>query len=210
MFWTASCQIVVDAEHRLLWEDAVDRRVELTGALQVVAERLLDDHPAPAALLLVGQAGLVQLLAHHLKRLGRDGQIERVVAADAPFSVQFLELLGQPPERSFIVEGAPHEADAPGQPVPHLLTERRAGVLLDRVVDDLAEILVGPVPSGEPNQCERGWKKAPVGQVVDRRHQLLAGEIARDTEDHHTARARDARHPLVALVPQGITPAGRG
>ena len=55
-------EVVVDAEHRLLGEDAVDHRVEISCALQIVSERLLDDHPAPGALGLVGQSGLLELL----------------------------------------------------------------------------------------------------------------------------------------------------
>ena len=34
---------------------------------------------------------------------------------------------------------------------------------------------------------------------------FLRGEVARDAEDHHRARARNAGHALVALVPQRVT-----
>ena len=44
-------QVVVDAEHRRLGEDAVDHLVERAGALQIVAERLLDDDAAPPVAL---------------------------------------------------------------------------------------------------------------------------------------------------------------
>ena len=40
---------VVDAEHRVRREDLFQDVVQLTGAGQVVAERLLDDYPPPAA-----------------------------------------------------------------------------------------------------------------------------------------------------------------
>lgn len=63
-------EIVVDAEHRRLREDAVDHGVEFLGALEVVTERLLDDHPAPAAFRLVGQPGFRQLLADLGNALG--------------------------------------------------------------------------------------------------------------------------------------------
>jgi hypothetical protein len=40
-------QVVVDAEHRVGGEDLLDDGVEFLGRRQVVAERLLDDHPPP-------------------------------------------------------------------------------------------------------------------------------------------------------------------
>src|SRR6202011_3532931 len=43
-------------------------------------------------------------------------------------------------------------------------------------------------------------------KLGDRRHQLLAGEVAGDPEDHHGARARDAGHALVPLVAQRVSP----
>src|SRR6476620_1117514 len=48
-------KVVVDAEHRRLGEHAVHQMVERFGAGKVVAERLLDDHPAPAAVGFRGQ-----------------------------------------------------------------------------------------------------------------------------------------------------------
>ncbi len=51
-----------------------------------------------------------------------------MVAAGAPLRIQFVQWLGQSAERGVIIESALHEPDALGQPVPHLLAERRAGV----------------------------------------------------------------------------------
>ena len=81
---------------------------------------------------------------------------------------------------------------------------------LDGVADELAEILVCPIPSGESDQGEVGGQQSAIGEVVDGRHQLLAGEIARDSEDDDSARTRNAGHALVALVPQRVTPVRRG
>ena len=148
-------EIVVDTEHRLLGKDAVDHRVELAGAGQVVPERLLDHDPAPPVLLLAGQARLVQLFAHDGERLGRDGQVEGVISARAAFGVELVQRLGEPLEGRVVVERALHEAETLGQPVPHLLTKRGARMLLDRLVDHLAEVLVGPVPACETHQGER-------------------------------------------------------
>ena len=44
---------------------------------------------------------------------------------------------------------------------------------------ELREVLVAPVAAGEAEQREVGRQQAAVGQVVDRRHQLLARQVAR-------------------------------
>ena len=76
-------EVVVDAEDRPRVEDLADDVVQLPGAGQVVAERLLDDHPAPGALGSVGQAVLLELLDDVGEELRRDRQVEGVVAAGA-------------------------------------------------------------------------------------------------------------------------------
>ena len=75
---------------------------------------------------------------------------------------------------------------------------------LDRVVDDLREVLVGPVAAREADQAEARRQQAAVGEVVDRRHDLLAGQVAGDAEDHHAARAGDPRQPPVLRIAQRI------
>ena len=132
-----------------------------------------------------------------------------MVATGATLDVERVQRLGQRRERRIVVETALYEAETFGQPVPDLLAERGAGVFFDGLVDDLTEVFVGPVPAGEPDQRERRRQQAPIGEVVDRRHQFLAGQVTGDAEDHHPARPGDARHPLVPLVPQRVVPAGR-
>ena len=111
-------EVVVDPEHRLLGEDGVDHLVEFACAVQVVAERLLDDHPAPPAVLRAGQPGLVQLFAHHRERLGRDRQVEDVVAAGAALGVELLQRLGEPGERGVVVESRPARTGIPRPAAP--------------------------------------------------------------------------------------------
>ena len=77
-------EVVVDAEDVLRGEDRVDERVELLRRLEVVAERLLDDDPAPATGSgVVGHPGALHLLEHDRERRRRDGQVERGVAEGA-------------------------------------------------------------------------------------------------------------------------------
>ena len=58
-------------------------------------------------------------------------------------------------------------------------------------VYDLAEVLRGPVPAGEADEREARREQPAVGEVVDRRHELLARKVAGDAEDHHAAGTGD-------------------
>jgi len=127
-----------------------------------------------------------------------------VVAAGAAGLVEFLKGGAEPLEGLVGVERARHEPDTFQKLFPDLLPETGAGVLLDRVVDHLREILIGPVAAGETHQAETGGKQATVRQVVDGRHQFLPGKIARDAEDHQDAGTRDPRQSPVPGVAERI------
>ena len=77
-----------------------------------------------------------------------------------------------------------------GELLPDLLAELGARVLLDRVVHDLREVLVVPVAAGEADEREAGRQQAAVREVVDRGHELLAGEVAGDAEDDQARTGR--------------------
>ena len=90
-------EVVVDAIDLALVEDGRDVAVQGAGALEVVAERLLDDDPAPGVLLMPGvdQARLAQLLDDRGEELGRDRQVIDPVALGAVRLVDALERLFQ-------------------------------------------------------------------------------------------------------------------
>src|ERR671910_684161 len=111
-------------------------------------------------------------------------------------------------ERPLVVEAPGDEADALGQGTPDLLAERRPSPFTHRLVDDLAEVLVGPVPAREADEREPRREEPAVREVVDGRHELLASQVAGDTEEHQGARARDPREPLVPVVAQRVGPRG--
>jgi len=142
-----------------------------------VAERLLDHHTAPALVVIVvrpDEARVLELLRDEREVLRRDRQVERVVAHRAAFDVELVDGLTELAERLGVVELARDEPDALEQLRPRLLAERRARVLLHGVVDDLGEVLVLPVASGEADESEPGWQEPAVGEVVDGGHELLA------------------------------------
>ena len=107
-----------------------------------------------------------------------------MIPAGATGTVEFLDRGAEPVESLIRVEGPGHEPDALQQLLPHLLAEPGAGVFLDRVVDHPGEILVIPITAGEAHEAEASWQQTTICQVVDSRHQLLAGKIASHTEDH--------------------------
>ncbi len=184
-------------------------RVELLGARQVVAEGLLDDGAPPRALRRVGQAVRLQLLHHLREELRRHRQVEGEVAAGPLLLVELLDGLAELLEGVVVDELALDEAHALGQLRPDLLAEGGARVLLDRVVDDLGEVLVLPVAAGEADQREARRQQPPVGQVVDGRHQLLAGQVTGDAEDDQARGPGDARQPPVRRIPERVEP-GQG
>ena len=139
-----------------------------------MAERLLDDHTVPAALVIIGQAVLLQLGDDHLEARRRDGQVERMVPTGSTCLVEFSDGVLQLVEGFVGIEGAGHETDALQQLLPDLFAEGGPGVLLDGVVHLLGEVLVLPVTTREANESESRRQHAAVGEVVHGGHELLA------------------------------------
>ena len=188
-------------------EDVVDQVVELAGGLQVVAERLLDHDPPPAAgLLVVRHPGPLQLLEHGRERGRRDGQVERRVALDPVLVAHLVGARAELVEGVVVVERARHEADVAGQPGPDVLPPRRPGVRLGRLPGHVLEVAVAPVPPGEADQHEVGRQQPAAVQVVHRREQLLAGQVAGHAEHDQRARLGHPGEPTVARVPQRVAP----
>src|SRR5680860_820499 len=199
-------QVVVDPEHRLGREDAVDDLVQLTRGQQVVAERLLHHDAAPGAVTRLGQLVHLQLVDDVAEVLRRDREVERVVATGSADLVELLDGVSEPLERGVVGEVPRNEAQALGELAPHLFAELGAGMRAHRVVHDLREVLVGPVTARVAHEAEARRQQAAVGEVVDRRHHLLACQVAGHAEQHHATGAGDPRHPPVVGVPQRVGP----
>ena len=180
------------------------------GAVEVVPERLLDDHPAPPiAVGLVASpdldscshtAGTRPAGSTGRRRGCRRCRARRRAWPACPAGGRRRRRRRKCPGRS----GSPRPAGP--RPPGGTGCGRAAG---RRRRTTLAKSSSVPVPAGEADQRELGRQQPAVGQVVDRGHQLLAGQVAGDAEDHHRARPRDPRQPLVALVPQRVLPTRR-
>jgi hypothetical protein len=127
-----------------------------------------------------------------------------VVAPGAAHPVEVIDRLCERVECGVVVEVPRHETESLGELCPHLLAKRRAGVLLDGVMDDLREILVRPVAAGESDECEPRRQQAAVGEVIDGRHQFLPGQVAGDAEQHDSARPGYPRQPSIARVSEWV------
>src|SRR5262249_2268577 len=134
-------EVVVDAIDLRLAEDLADLAIEPFRGVEIVPERLLDDHPAPAAVvLLLIEPHRPELRAglRELRRLRRE--IEEPVATRPAFLVDLVQ-----PRREPLVPGRVGEVAAlVGDPLlerlPDIVVEREdAAELLERVVDLLAE-----------------------------------------------------------------------
>ena len=127
-----------------------------------------------------------------------------MIAARASVRIEFSDDLGQSLVGLRVAKVAGNEPDALGQLLPHLFTERRAGMFADGVVDDLGEVLILPVTPGKPHEGEAGRKQATVGKVIDGRHDLLAGKVACDAEEHHAAGSGNPGETLIKRIAQWV------
>ena len=121
---------------------------------------------------------VARLLDDVAEELRRDGEVEGVVAAGAAVLVELADRAGELVERVVVVETALDEAEPVRQLLPDLLGERRAGVLLDGVVDDLGEVLTVPVAAGEADDGTLGGEVSGPGQLIERRHELAVRQVA--------------------------------
>ena len=70
----------------------------------------------------------------------------------------------------------------------------------DGVFSDLGEVLISPVPAGEADEGQTSGAEAPVREVVDRRKQLLARQVAGNAEENQSTRSGDSWQASVVGV----------
>ena len=81
-------------------------------------------------------------------------QVESVVSVRSPDSVEVGQNLRQFGKRLVRIETTGDEPHASGQLFPDVLAEGGSGVFANGIFGDLREVLVCPIPAGEPNECE--------------------------------------------------------
>ncbi len=179
-------QVVVDAVDLALVEDGAKLGVQLPRRGEVVAERLLDDHPHIRRLGAV-QPRVSQLPGDDAEELRRGGEVEEPAHGHVGIRVDLGQHLAERSECGRVVEGAGNEAGAVEQGVENPRIGLGAGELPHRVGDQVAHLLALH-REREPDQAEAVRKRSLVGEVVDRRQELAPGQVAADPEDHHRRR----------------------
>lgn len=87
-----------------------------------------------------------------------------MISAGPAFTIERPESVGEFLEGRRVVEAALDETQALRQSLPDILPERCAGMVAHGIVDDLAEVLVRPIPAGEPDESEPGRQKTTIGR----------------------------------------------
>src|SRR5699024_628780 len=199
-------EVVVDPEDRVLGEHRAHHVVELAGALEIVTEGLLDHDAAPRTVVRTRAASALEVPADGGEVVGWDRQVEGVVPGRSAVRLQFGQHLREPVEALVVVEGPGDESQSLRKLLPDLVTERRAAALPGLLPGELRELLGAPATSTEAHQREAGRQQAAVGEIVDRRDELLLGQVSGDPEDHQTRGTRDPGEPTVTRVPERVDP----
>src|SRR5437867_4726206 len=116
-----------------------------------MAERLLDDHSAPATISLRHEARRREAMDYGTEEAIGDGEVEKIVASCAGGAVQLRQVLTQATVRPRVGEVALQICHAVGQPLPgglvdmvHLELAVTTGEFLHRIGEPIAPLLDRP------------------------------------------------------------------
>ena len=182
-------EVVIDPEHLMLAECGADLLVERARRFEIVAERLLDDHPRDAAALVFRQPGLAEVLEDG--GVGRWGsrEVEDAVALGSALRVELLETCTEPRVAVGVVEGRL-------QVLEGSLVNREG---LRGLVTPVAQDALGQVPAEllarlraprEADHREPRWQETVLREPHQRGDQFAVRQVARGAEDHQDARLR--------------------
>ena len=147
---------------------------------------------------VVDEARGLQLLGDQREVLRRDRQVERVVAHRAALDVELLDGLAQPvgtPRRRRTRPGRSGCPAAAASTRPR--GTRCARTACTASCTTFAKSWSSQSRRAKPTSAKPGRQQPAVGEVVDRGHELLAGEVAGHAEDDEARRAGDAVEAVV-------------
>ncbi len=185
-------EIVIDAIHLVFVEMLMGEAVEGARAVEVGAERFLDDDAPPATLGRVGKTRRSQVLDH-----GRiDGRGNREVEEHALGPVDLRQAGLQPLVERRIVGFATDVVHPAGQRFGDLISASLdPGEFFQAVAELGSECLVVHLAARDADDRELRGKTAASRQAIDRRQKLAAREIARRTKDDERRRPRRRFEP---------------
>ena len=180
-------QVVVDAEDLRLVEQAAEEAVELLGAVEVVAEGLLEDQAR--ALDVREAAAVVELFGDELHRRRGGREVEDARRRLARLGVEGVEVLAQAAEGRGVGEVGPAVFEVGGEdlPGPVLGLPLPAELVhpVARVLEVDGRVLLLDV---EGDDLERLGERLVQPEVVEGRHQLAPGQVAAAAEDDESRR----------------------
>ena len=201
---------MIDAVDLVLGQHLEDLGVESPRRGKVMPEGLLNDHPPPCFLRLVGEAGAAELLDHRTKEPVSDRQIEQ----DIGCAVLPAELLGQQllePAVSFRLRKiSANIMHALHEPCPGRLVERlplAAGPSegLNHAGQVLAPSLGGLIVTVDADQGEVFRKLPAPDEIVESWHDETLGQIAGGAENHHGRGGRPAAGKALSDRRRGVS-----
>lgn len=173
-------QVVVDAEYLVFLQHCANRFVDGGSRFQRMADRLFQ-HDARFG---VGQAGVMQVLGNRYEQVGGGGQVE-----DTRQAARFAQVARQAAEVGALRSIHGEIVDPRGKPLPDLFFEVVAGDLCPAMAFGELEIIVAWQVAARQRDDPYGRVKTGLAkQVVERRKQLVQGQIAGAAEDQNVAR----------------------
>jgi len=184
-------QVVIDAEHILIVENAAQDAVQVLRALQVVAKGLLDDDalsslrvglgraPAPRALAQLGSA---DVLDDAFIELWTDREIEQNLTARAVGCLLLAEGLGDARPVPGVRSVGGQVVQAAGEGAPTVFVE--ATPFLARGLHALAKLIVRQGRATDAEHAHMRGEQPRDVQLEQTRNELASREIARSTKDH--------------------------
>jgi hypothetical protein len=170
--------VMVDPKYPRLVEHLAHNSAEPLRTREVVADRLFEHDPG-----VLANARLADSPDDRRERGGRCSAIKEPPALGAEFGVERHESLAQNAEGDRVVERRGDVGESSREGLPASLIQPVAGELLDPGPGAFAEARVADLTSARTDDRAALGQRALVGQVVERRKQLTASQIARRAKD---------------------------
>ncbi len=176
-------------------------RDDVAGAVQVAADRLLDDDAREGARLvrIVDESDRFEVIDAGADQRRRHGEVVNAAAGNAELLIDRLDLGLELGVGASIVEAAGHEKKGTSEVGPVIVVERLAREASDAVLGAVANVLVGiaaDVALGGQTEADHGEMRrqhAVDVEVVHGWQQLAPGQIAAGAEDDQLARLGQER-----------------
>ncbi len=180
-------EVMVDAVDLVLAHDRGQAAIQLARRLVVGAERLLHNDPPPAhSLFFRQQAARRQPFAHVQELFGGNRQVEQAVLR--PDGVAALrDRLCEAVPRGIVFEVGLDVRELPHHAVERLVVEAVGFLRGDELAPLPGQFLGGP-GTADTEHREPIGNQPLFGEVIQRRQQQAARQVAARAEDHDSAR----------------------